>query len=169
MLRNNLLDELWAMPTRKLFAVAVLLVPVSMVATAAMTYLIDFAFNLDGLPPNASAELARTGITTIHVVSALFLAPVIENALCSLWSVWLDEWGSNHWWKKPVVIAAIAAFFHVLLLWDLRPFGVFPGFFVMSALIVNVKNRKAGYWASVLHHAGNNFIGLSVAYFLARP
>lgn len=137
---------------KSVFAFALLSVPISVTAAASLAMAIEYTFDLDSVAANSIGEFLRRGMGAIKLLSALLFAPLIENSLCLLWVVWLEGWKAKSWWAKPACIAAIAACFHILALGDLRSFSVFPGFFVMTTLIVNTKDRSVGFWASVLHH-----------------
>lgn len=151
---------------KRVFLFALFSVPISVVAGALFARGIEYAFDLNSIAPNSVGEFVRTGIGVIEALSALLFAPIVENLLCLLWVVWLDGWRAKHWWAKPACIAAIAAFFHILILGDVRLFAVFPGFFVMTMLITNTRDRSVGFWASALHHFCINATVLSLAYWL---
>lgn len=151
---------------KRTFAFALLSVPISVVAAAALAMGIEFAFGLNSIAPNSVGELLGTGIGSIELLFALLFAPLIENSFCLLWVVWLEGWKAKSWWAKPTCIAALAAGFHVLALGDVRSFSVFPGFFVMTALIANARDRSVGFWASVLHHFCINALVTLLAFWL---
>lgn len=151
-----------------LVAFAVLLTPLSLAGTSFLSLCMEWIFEFDSIPPNSVAETSENGLGTTRIISALMLAPIVENLFCLLWAKWLPVWNSRHyWWSKPPCIAGIASAFHVLILWDIRPFAVFPGFFVMAMYIVNTPNEKVGYWASVVHHLCLNAINLSLVLLIS--
>lgn len=103
-------------------------------------------------------------MTWARALSALALAPLIENLLCLLWVFGLVGWKTNAWWVKPALVAAIAALFHSILYLDVRPFAVFPGFFLMCCMMANYQSRVVGFWGSVLHHFCINAINLGLIF-----
>lgn len=155
---ESVLDSPW-----RVLLLAVLVAPLSVAATGLWSLLVHFAFGFETVAPNSVEEALLGGIGALRIVSALVLAPIVENLLCLLWATWFGKWQAGRWWMKPACIAAIAAGFHAIIFWDIRPFAVFPGFFVISCFILYVKDRVLGYWASVLHHFCINAINLALA------
>lgn len=93
-------------------------------------------------------------------VSPLLVAPILENAICWIWLRVLlpaDRWA---WWVGPLVVAIIAALFHAALYRELVYLSVVVNFFAICCLILNVRNRVLGFWASVLLHAMGNLLVL---------
>lgn len=150
----------------RLFIFSILLAPFSVAATFALSLLIGLFYGDGSITPNSVGELAESGIPIDRVLSALLLAPLIENAICYFGYIYLGAWNERHWWKKPLLIAVLVAILHAVLLLDVRPLAVFPGFFIIAAFIAHSKNKKIGYAASVAHHFLVNLINLSLAYWL---
>ncbi len=161
-MNSGFFDGLWESSPRRIFSLSAILSPVSVLATIALSVLITQFFSFSGTAPNSVGDVIETGLTGARVFSALFAAPLIENFVCLVLASSLGKWTPGNWWIKPLLISMMAAIFHCLVLFDFRPFAVLPGFFVMCSLIVNVKNRKIGFWSSVLHHFLINSINLSV-------
>lgn len=156
-----MIERFFSAPTSALLTFAALLAPLSVACTYLLSVCMDWIFEPGSMPPNSVAEASANGLEAARVISALIIAPMVENFLCLLWATWLPAWNSqNHWWRKPLFIAAIASAFHALIFFDIRPIAVFPGFFVIAMYIVNVKDRNVGYWASVFHHFCINAINL---------
>jgi len=99
------------------------------------------------------------------MVYALSLAPVFENLI--LYAV-VALLGKAFRADLPIscTAAMLAAMAHILASGQLSYVAVFPGFFVMSLLILRAKRRSTGYWLSVVHHVAVNSI--SVAGLLLR-
>lgn len=93
-------------------------------------------------------------------ISPLLIAPIFENLLCLLWLNSLFSNGKWLWWKGPLVVAVIAAFFHVLLYFEIRYISIVVDFFVICALIANARRRAIGFLASALLHSEINFLVL---------
>lgn len=151
----------------RMIAFAALLAPFSVAVTSLLSVLIGLFYTDGSITPNSVAEVANSGLSIDRLLSALLLAPVVENTICYFWYVFLGAWKERYWWSKPALIAGIAAFFHAALLSDLRPLAVFPGFFIMAAFIVHSTNKKLGYAASVVHHFFINLISLSLAHWIS--
>lgn len=156
-----------AAPGKMLVIYAIILAPVSVLVTSIIANCIQYVFGLETITPNSVGSISRNGIGFGRLLSALIFAPVIENYFCSLWGVWLSNWKTGSWWVKPACIATIAALLHVVATKDIRLFSVASGFFVISTLILNAKEKKYGFWASVIHHFCINAITLLLALMIA--
>lgn len=112
---------------------------------------LGFPGRLDGIKAEQAGRLW---------VSPLLVAPVLENAICWVWLRVLlpaDRWA---WWLGPLLVAIIAALFHVALYREIRYFSVAINFFAICCFILNVQDRPAGFWASVLLHGFGNLLVL---------
>ncbi len=156
------LDRLWGARWSSALLVAVVLAPVSVFATVLLASAIEVLIGGDGIAPNSVQEVIDQGLTPLRVMSALIVAPLLENLFCLIWDRLLPKWEMRAWWARPLLIAMIAASFHALIFQDFRPFAVLPGFFVICVLVVNVRDRVVGYWASVVHHFVINSINLTI-------
>lgn len=153
--------RVFAAPAGTLVLIAALLAPLVVGSTILLAGGLDWIFELESIPPNSVGETAASGLGATRVLSALVIAPIIENLLCVMWTRWLPPIGSHRdWWLKPLLVGAIAATFHAIIFMDIRPAAVFPGFFVIGMFIRNTRNATLGYWISVLHHFFINLINI---------
>lgn len=120
--------------------------------------MVDFLASLVGFPSRLGYI---KGVQSVGSwISPLLIAPIFENLLCLLWLNSLFSSGKWMWWKGPLVVAVVAAFFHVLLYFEIRYISIVVDFFVICALIVNARRRAIGFWASALLHSEINFLVL---------
>ncbi|MFT3761359.1 MAG: hypothetical protein QM761_01870 [Pseudoxanthomonas sp.] len=162
-MHTNVIRSFFAERASVLLASAVLLAPLAVACTSLLSACMEWMFDFKSIPPNSVAETLENGLGATRIISALIFAPIVENVFCLLWARFLPVFSLQHgWWSKPSCIATIAAAFHALIFWDIRPIAVFPGFFIISMYIVNSRNKKIGYWASVIHHFCINAINLSL-------
>lgn len=168
-MRGNMIKDFFAKGAGFLMTSAVLLAPVSVACTSIISLCMEWAFEFESISPNSVEETSVVGLGATRIVSALAIAPVVENFLCLLWARWLPTWSSQHsWWSKPFLIACIAAVFHSLIFWDIRPIAVLPGFFMIAMYIENAHNKLVGYWTSVAHHFCINAINLLLVLFVSK-
>lgn len=147
---------------------SVLLAPISVAATAALSVMIGVFYGDGTVAPNSVSEISQSGLQFDRILSALLIAPLLENLMCCLLSKLIGTWNEQQFWPKPTAIAIFAASLHAILLGDLRPLAVFPGFFFIAAFIVHCQSKRVGYYVSVLHHFCINLINLSLVYFVSN-
>ena len=152
-LRRNL----WEANAWRLLLMVVVLALLCVLLQNILEWALDLVTMQFGLPGRIEAIKAAE---RERLVSPLLVAPVVENAMCWVWLRVLlpaERWA---WWKGPLVVAMIAAGFHVLLYRELSYFSVVVDFFAICGLILNVEDRIAGFWASVLLHGAMNLLVL---------
>jgi hypothetical protein len=93
-------------------------------------------------------------------VSPLLFAPVVENFFCLLWIRGLSPGLDRSRWLVPVIVAAIAALFHMVAYMEIVYASIFVNFLAFCALIHNVENRLRGFLASVFVHSLTNLFVL---------
>ena len=148
---------------RQLWLIAIFVAPVSFLASSALISLME-AFIPSALEGGGWAQV-EASVSAGQMVYALSLAPVFENLI--LYAV-VALLGKAFRADLPIscTAAMLAAMAHILASGQLSYVAVFPGFFVMSLLILRAKRRSTGYWLSVVHHVAVNSI--SVAGLLLR-
>jgi hypothetical protein len=150
--------HLWTAGWWKLFAVCIPLAFVVLLAQDALKFGIDLVLSSLGFP-GRMAEVTEFQ-ANMSWVSPLLIAPVLENLFCLFWVIVLGHKLGRTWWLVPAIVASIASAFHVVGYLELRYASIFANFFAMCCLIHNVRNRVAGFWASVFLHFLTNFLVL---------
>lgn len=141
-----------------MFVVALILTPICFLGENACEWLADVVSSAAGWPATLSAIQSRQLAQSSHwsgLISPLLVAPVVENLLCLGWLLNVFDRLAG-WWRGPACVALIAAGFHVLAYLEPRYIAVVVPFFAMCCLMANVRDRRVGYWASVLLHAAGN-------------
>jgi hypothetical protein len=159
------IKNMWLASPVKILLLAVLLVPISALASSLIITVIESIGKHDALPLNFTAKIMQSDSKTyISIVfGALLIAPIVENFCCYIWFRFMSSWNIKTWWIKPFIIAWIAVFFHMVSYLDFREIVVFPMFFVIASFITQVENKVLGFWASVLHHFTYNGVSLILA------
>ena len=93
-------------------------------------------------------------------VSPLLLAPLIENTCCLVLTRALSPASGGGRWRVPIIVAAIAAVFHVVAYREIVYASIFVNFLAFCVLIHNVEGGRRGFWASVLVHSLTNLLVL---------
>ncbi|MBO9715936.1 MAG: hypothetical protein J7507_03805 [Pseudoxanthomonas sp.] len=93
-------------------------------------------------------------------VSPLLVAPLVENFFCLLWIRGLSPSLGRSRWLVPVIVAAIAAAFHMVAYMEIVYASIFVNFLAFCVLIHNVANRFRGFLASVFVHFLTNLFVL---------
>jgi hypothetical protein len=150
-LENLLERNLWNSGSVRLFLSCVPLAFAFFLLQNAAEVILDWLATGIGLPGRLD------GIKQVQArmswLSPLLLAPVLESLLCLLWIRLLSpRWGTS-WWLVPLIVALVAGAFHVLAYMEVRYASITVNFFAICCLIQNVRNRVAGFWASVFIHA----------------
>jgi hypothetical protein len=150
-LDNFLEGKLWSSGNARLFLSCIPLAFVFFLLQNAAEVILDWLATWLGLPSRLDEiKQVQAGMSWL---SPLVLAPVLESLLCLLWIRLLSpRWGRS-WWLVPLIVALVAGAFHVLAYMEPRYASIAVNFFVICCLIHNVRNRVAGFWASVFIHA----------------
>jgi hypothetical protein len=98
--------------------------------------------------------------SNVSWVSPLLFAPVVENFFCLLWVRGLSPSLERSRWLVPVIVAVIAAVFHMVAYMEVVYASIFVNFLAFCALIHNVANRLRGFLASVFVHFLTNLFVL---------
>lgn len=154
-LRQNVWE---ASAGRVLFAASLGAVLAFLIGNAA-EWTLDMLMTTAGLPSRLGEIKAEQA--TRSWISPLLIAPVLENAICWFWLRMLlpaERWG---WWRGALVVSLIAGLFHVAVYQEPRYIVISINFFVICCLILNVKDRTVGFWASVVTHGIGNLLALT--------
>ncbi|HYG08278.1 MAG TPA: CPBP family glutamic-type intramembrane protease [Stenotrophomonas sp.] len=152
--------EMWGGSALRVSLLGVSLAPVSFALENCLEFVLDRLLTAMGFASRLDALKGAQAVGSW--ISPVLLAPILENLVCLMvLRAFFQE--QRSWWKGPLAVALMAGLFHSLVYWEPRYLAVGANFFIICSLIANVRNRTAGFWASVIVHSlGNALVLLSL-------